>query len=87
MGQWYWILLEQAANLVESTMMFVFIVQFFEYRRKWKGIAPISVVSLFVMINAMNFFKVGGVLSLCFFYIAGVIISMLCFRGTWSAWY
>lgn len=85
MGQWYWVLLEQAANLVESMMMLAFIRQFFDFRQKRKWISPVSVASLFLIINGMNYLELPGVINLCLFFLAGFLLCNVFFRGSFFA--
>ncbi len=82
MGQWYWVLLEQAASLVEAAMMYVFISRFFEQRYRWKWIPPVTIAILFGIISIMNVARLPGVLTLCLFLAAGILASLLLFRSS-----
>lgn len=65
---WYWVLLEQSANFVESAMMLIFLQQFFELRYKSKWPVIFSIIGVFFMIFILNYFKSFAIINLVFFF-------------------
>ena len=82
--EWYWWFLELSANLVEASMIVLFIQQFSEPRYK-RNIWPfsISVIAIFGMMTALNFtYKSSWAFVIISSLVLGVATAFLAYRGS-----
>ncbi len=82
MGQWYWVMLEQAASLAEAVAMVIFVLQFLEMRWEKKWLPAALAVGLYALISLLNMVRSPGELNLVIYAIAGILICVFLFKGS-----